>query len=73
MPINVCRTRDTMYHKTKVIRYNKDIAILSVDKDSSIVIMNKKNYNQKTDDRINDETQKVKYNETGHNILKTLE
>ena len=62
-----------MYHKTKVIRYNKDIAILSVDKDSSIVIMNKKNYNQKTDDRINGETQKVKYNETGHNILKKLE
>ena len=39
---NAYRTRDTTYYKTKFVRDNKDIVILSGDKDSSIVIMNKK-------------------------------
>ena len=69
---NVYRTRDTMYHKTKFIRDNKDIVILSGDKDSSIVIMNRKDYNKKIDDMINDGMQQGKYKETD-NILKELE
>ena len=70
---NVYRTRDTMYHKTKFIRDNKDIVILSGDKDSSMVIMNKKDYNKKIDNMINDGIQQVKYKETDDNILKELE
>ena len=42
-----------MYHKAKLIRDNKDIVILSGNKDSSIVIINKNDYN-KTDDMVND-------------------
>ena len=51
---NVCCTRETMCHKTKFIRHNKDIVILSDDKDSSIVIVNKKDYNKKIEHMIND-------------------
>ena len=44
-----------------VIRDNKDIAILSGDKDSSIVIMNKKDYNRKIEDMTNEGIQQGKY------------
>ena len=40
---------------------NKDIAILSGDKDSSIVIMNKKDYNRKIEDMTNEGIQQGKY------------
>ena len=50
-----------MYHKTKLIRENEDITILSGDKDSSIVVMNKKDYNRKIDDLINEGIQQGKY------------
>ena len=73
LPNNVYRTRDTMYHKTKFIRDNKDIVILSGDKDSSIVIMNRKDYSKKIDDMINDGMQQGKYKGTDDNILKELE
>ena len=62
-----------MYHKTKLIRENKDIVILSDDKDSSIVIMNKKDYNRRIDYMINEGIQQEKYKETDDNILKELE
>ena len=51
-----------MYHKTKLIRENEDITLLSGDKDSSIVVMNKKDYNRKIDDLINEGIQQGKYN-----------
>ena len=70
---NVYRTRDTMYHKTKFIRNNKDTVIHSGDKDSSIVIMNKKDYTKKTDNVINGGIQEGKYKETDDNISKELE
>ena len=35
--------------------------------------MNKKDYNRKTDDMINEERQQGKYRETDDNILKELE
>ena len=59
-----------MYHYTKFIRDNKDIVILSGDKDSSIAIMNKKDYNKKIDEIINDGIQQGKQKETDDNILK---
>ena len=62
-----------MYHYTKFIRDNKDIAILSGDKDSSIAIMDKKDYNKKIDEIINDGIQQGKHKETDDNILKELE
>ena len=62
-----------MDHKTKVIRENRDNVILSGDKDSSIVIMNKNYYNRKIDDMINERIQQGKYKETDDNILKELE
>ena len=62
-----------MYHKSKVIRENRDIAILSGGKNSSIVIMNKKDYNRKIDDMINEGIQQKKYQETVGNMLKDLE
>ena len=49
---NVYCTKDTMYHKTNLIRETNDIVIISGDKDNSIVIMNKKDYNMKIDDTI---------------------
>ena len=69
---NVYRTKDTIYHKTKVIRENRDITILSGDKDSSIV-MNKKDYNRKIGGMINEGIQQERYEETDDNISKELE
>ena len=62
-----------MYHKSKVIRENRDIVIFSRGKNSSIVIMNKKDYNRKIDDMINEGIQQRQYKETDGNILKELE
>ena len=45
----------------RLIRENEDITILSGDKDSSIVVMNKKDYNRKIDDLINEGIQQGKY------------
>lgn len=57
-----------MYHKTKLTRDDKDIVIHLGDKDSSIIIMNKKDYNRKIDDMINGGIQQAKYKETEDNI-----
>ena len=62
-----------MSHKIKLIQDNKDIVILSGNKDSSIVIMNEKDYNRKIDDMINEGIQQGKYKETDDNILIELE
>ena len=59
-----------MYHKSKVTRESRDIVILSGNKDSSIVIMNKKDYNRKTDYMINERIQQGIYK---YNILNELE
>ena len=47
--------------------------ILSGNKGSSIVIINKKDFNRKIDDMINEGIQQGKYKETDDNILKELE
>ena len=56
-----------MYHKTKFIRDNEDNVVLSDNKDSSKVIMNKKNYSRKIG------IQQEKFKETNNKILKELE
>ena len=70
---NVYHTKDDTCNKTKSLRDNKNIIILSGDKDSSIVIMNKKDYNKKVEEMINEGIEQGKYEETEHNILKELE
>ena len=63
-------TKDGTYNKTKSLRDNKNIVILSGEKDSSIVIMNKKDYNENVEEMINGGIEQGKYEETEDNILK---
>ena len=70
---NVYHTKDDTYNKTKSLRDNKNIVILSGDKDSSIVIMNKIDYDKKVEQMINEGIEQGKYEETEDNILKELE
>ena len=70
---NVYHTKDDTYNKTKSLRGNKNIVILSGDKDSSIVIMNKIDYDKKVEEMINEGIEQGKYKETEDNILKELE
>ena len=55
------------------MRLSLSYNILLGNKGSSIVIMNKKDYNRKIDDMINEGIQQGKYEETDDNILKELE
>ena len=51
---NVYHTKDDTYNKTKSLRDNKNVVILSGDKDSSTVITNKIDYDKKVEDLINE-------------------
>ena len=51
---NVYHTKDDTYNKTKSLRDNKNIVILSENFDSSIVKMNKKDYDKKVEEMINE-------------------
>ena len=51
---NVYHTKDDTYNKTKSLRDNKNIFILSENFDSSIVRMNKKDYDKKVEEMINE-------------------
>ena len=51
---NVYHTKDDTYNKTKSLRDNKNIVILSENFDSSIVRMNKKDYDKKVEEMINE-------------------
>ena len=51
---NVYHTKDDTYNKTKSLRDNKNIVILSGNFDSSIVRMNKKDYDKKVEEMINE-------------------
>ena len=44
---NVYRTKDRSYNLLKPLQRNKDIVLLSGDKDSSVVILDKVCYNEK--------------------------
>ena len=50
-----------------------ETVIILGDKDSGIVIINKKNYNKKVDNMVNKGIQQEKYKETDDLILKKLE
>ena len=63
-------TKDDTYNKIKSLRDNKNIVILSGDKDSSIVIMNKIGCDKKVEEMINEGIEQGKYEETeGNNSL----
>ena len=51
---NVYHTKDDTYNKTKSLRDNKNIVILSENFDSSIVRMNKKDYDKKVEEMIHE-------------------
>ena len=44
---NVYKTKDSTYNLLKPLQRNKDIVLLSGDKDSSVVILDKECYNEK--------------------------
>ena len=44
---NVYKTKDSTYNLLKPLQRNKDIVLLSGDKDSSVVILDKACYNEK--------------------------
>ena len=50
---NVRHTKDNTYHDLRHLRSNKDIVLLTGDKDSSVVEMNKLEYIKKVSDLIN--------------------
>ena len=58
---NVYRTKDSTYNLLKPLQRNKDIVLLSGDKDSSVVILDKACYNEKINRLINDGISKGVY------------
>ena len=62
---SVPHTKGDMFNKTKSLQDNKNTVILSGDKDSSIVVMNKKDYYKKVEEMINERIEQRKYEETG--------
>ena len=58
---NVYRTKDSTYNLLKPLQRNKDIVLLSGDKDSSVVVLDKACYNEKINRLINDDISKGVY------------
>ena len=58
---NIYHTKDDTYRNLRHLIQNKDIVVLSGDKDSSVVVMNKKDYILKVDNMINEGIQQGKY------------
>ena len=58
---NVYRTKDSTYNLLKPLQTNKDIALLSGDKDSSVVILDISCYKEKINRLINDGISKGVY------------
>lgn len=69
---NIYATKDFTYHKLKNLVNNKNIAVVSGDKDSSIVIMNRSDYNDKIQQMINEGVQKGVYAPSTDTTLKDL-
>ena len=65
-------TKDDTFIKTKNLRSNEDIIILSGDKDKSCVILNKQDYIHKIENLINEGIAQGKYTSTTDNTLKEL-
>ena len=58
---NICHARDNTYHDLRHLRNNKDIVLLSGDKDSSAVVINKVYYVKNVNGMINEGIQQGKY------------
>ena len=58
---NVYRTKDSTYNLLKPLQRNKDIVLLSGDKDSSVVVLDKACYNEKINRLIKDDISKGVY------------
>ena len=69
---NVFHTRDNVYMSTKALRENDNIVILSGDKDSSVIILNKADYREKINTMLAEGIEQGKYVRTEDNILKEL-
>ena len=59
---NIYHTKDDTYQHLGHLIQNNNIVLLSGDKDSSVVVMNKKDYIFKVDNMINEGIQQGKYN-----------
>ena len=70
---NICRTKDNTYHDFCHLRNNKDIVLLSGDKDSSVVVMNKVDYVEKVNSMINEGIRQDKYEMTTDSTHADLE
>ena len=69
---NVISTEDYTYKQLKTLTYNKDIVILKVDKDSSIVITNKADYITKIETMIEEGIKDGTYTETNDTTMQDL-
>ena len=69
---NVYQTKDNTFKSLKSFRDNKDIVVLSGDKDSSVVTMNKQDYINKVNKLIDDGIQAGKYERTTDTTEKDL-
>jgi len=70
---NVYQSRDFMFKSTKIIREDKEITLLSGDKDKSIVILMKQDYIQKAQKMIDEGTAEGKYKKCEDNTMKDLQ
>ena len=70
---NIRHTKDNTYHHLHHLRSNKDIVLLSGNKDSSVVIMNKADYVKKVNGMINEGIRQGKYEMTADTNHKDLE
>ena len=70
LSLNVFHAKDDAF---KALRNNKNITILARDKDSTVVIMNKKNYVNKAQDMIDESILSGEYTISVDTIIKDLE
>ena len=64
--------KDYTYHNLKDISWDKNLVLLNGDKDSSVVVMNRTNYNNIMQKMIDDGIKNKIYKETTDNTLKEL-
>ena len=70
---NIYHTKDDTYRSLCHLIQNNDIVLLSGDKDSSVVVMNKKDYILKVDNKIDEGIQQGKYEWANHKTHEDLE
>ena len=70
---NTCHAKDNTYHDLRHLRNHKDIVLLSGDKDSSVVVMNKVDYIKKAKGMIKEGIQQGEYEMTMNTTDEDLE